>query len=114
VKVDVEGFDVAALHGLRRLLMEDERPVAVTIEFLPQVTSQTPLPCDAVAFTRFMYDQGYVYEGVVDVEDMVTVVNETSTAFEGWWRLYGSFPSGEPAAATIAPSDVSNDGIEAS
>jgi hypothetical protein len=90
VKVDVEGFDVAALHGLRRLLMEDERPVAVTIEFLPRAVPWTLSPCDAVEFTRFMYGQGYVYEGVVDVEDMVAAVSASFTdgsyAFEGWWR----------------------------
>jgi hypothetical protein len=106
VKVDVEGFDVAALHGLRRLLMEDERPVAVTLEFTPRMTPHTPVPCDAVAFTRFMYDQGYVYEDVVDVEDMVaTVISDASTgdAHEGWWRLHGAFPTtAQPAASTTS------------
>jgi hypothetical protein len=96
VKVDVEGFDVAALHGLRRLLMEDERPVAVTIEFLPRMVDKTPLPCDAVELTRFMYGQGYVYEDVVAVEDMVATVKSMIDSgpvavaavptLEGWWR----------------------------
>jgi hypothetical protein len=96
VKVDVQGFDVAAMHGLRRLLMEEERPVAVTLEFLPRVTSHTPVPCDAVEFTRFMYAQGYVYEGVATVEDMVAIVDDPAVpTMEGWWRLRHA-PAAQP------------------
>jgi hypothetical protein len=64
-----------------------------------------------------MYDQGYVYEDVVDVEDMVaTVMSDASTdgTHEGWWRLRGAFGnSAQPAASTTSdvPSTSASVGI---
>jgi hypothetical protein len=89
VKVELEGYDVAALHGLRRLLMEDERPAAVQLQFLPMVSRHTAVPCDAVELTRFMYGQGYVYEDVLSADEMADSVSSAVTSgavFEGWWR----------------------------
>jgi hypothetical protein len=72
--------------------MEDERPVAVTIEFLPRVASHTAVPCDAVELTRFMYVQGYVYEDMQSLDEMLDAVRGSiagsgMVVFEGWWRL---------------------------
>jgi hypothetical protein len=88
VKVELEGYDVAALHGLRRLLMEDERPEAVQLQLAVIHTPLTALPCNAVDLVRFMYGQGYVYEDT-PMREMVASVNATDVtrAFEGWWRL---------------------------
>jgi hypothetical protein len=115
VKVDVEGFDVAALHGLRRLLMEDERPVAVGLTLVPTGTSSGTLPCNTVSFVLFMYEQGYVYEGVVSVDtmvDMVLAATDSPRSFSGWWRHRDAFPSvveqgfSRDAPVSDAPANV--------
>jgi hypothetical protein len=87
LKVDVEGFDITAMHGLRRLLMEDERPAAVTLEFFPDMAMKGG--CDPAEFARFMYSREYAYEDMSSVEDMMEALRtmDATDVFEGWWRL---------------------------
>jgi FkbM family methyltransferase len=95
VKVDVEGMDLHAMHGLRRLLSQPQPPAAVTLEFFPRSGSRG---CDAVGFVRFMYTCGYVYEDGSTEEAMVSRVqyslaHETAVdRYEGWWRLNRALP----------------------
>jgi hypothetical protein len=50
------------------------------------------VPCDAVELTRFMYVQGYVYEDMQSLDEMLDAVRGSiagsgMVVFEGWWRL---------------------------
>jgi hypothetical protein len=102
VKVDVEGYDVAVLHSLQRVLSSAVRPVAITAEFEPRFVSDTN--CKATEFVKFMYHNGYQYEGVPHLEEMLkktaASVNgpidysndaeNASDVYEGWWDLVRS------------------------
>jgi hypothetical protein len=97
MKVDVEGFDVPALHSLRRMFEGpvNERPVAFTAELYPPLVPA--VKCNPVEFARFMYDAGYKYEhrgAYVEREAMIRGVNasrysvkNSTRTFEGWWDL---------------------------
>jgi hypothetical protein len=100
MKVDVEGYDVAALNGLKRLLTESP-PVALVSEFHPD--SAFGVHCDPLKFVRFMYGAGYRYQHeerwfqgrtLKSVEEMLSHVNASMAGtegyprtFEGWWDL---------------------------
>jgi len=59
VKIDAEGMDVAALHGMRSLLLHG-RPPVVFIEFKARYSAEAS-QCDVRAMLRFMYGPaGYV------------------------------------------------------
>lgn len=104
VKVDVEGFDGPALHGMRRLLSSPLPPHAITAEFTPEDAMYKG--CDSEALVRFLYSKGYEYnaESGGKLEDQAMPLEATLTqirnslagwearetngaprTFEGWW-----------------------------
>jgi FkbM family methyltransferase len=92
VKVDIEGYDVPALYGLRRLLESEHRPSSVMIEFAP--TDVASNGCDPARFIRYMYGLGYKYEQQPTVEGMlsdaevaVKKIGADNGVREGWWDL---------------------------
>ena len=56
-KVDVEGYDVQAFHGLQRILQEGRVPY-LTIEYNSRMANEQAR-CDAVKFMRHMHTIGY-------------------------------------------------------
>jgi hypothetical protein len=91
VKVDVEGYDAAALHSLRRLFEGgvNERPVAFTSEFYPQAVLYYS-KCDVERVIQYFYSLGYKYDGYPDAHSFweaaqKSLTGETSDVFEGWW-----------------------------
>jgi hypothetical protein len=88
VKVDVEGFDIVAAHGMRKLLdgrSADERPMALTFEFQP---SSRTLGCNPFSFAQHLYELGYTYEGKT-LEDMWAAMVAKNVpgggTLEDWW-----------------------------
>ena len=57
LKVDVEGFDAAALHSLRGLI-EVGRPPLIKVEYVPRDVRGTS-GCDNVGMMRWLYSLGY-------------------------------------------------------
>ena len=103
IKVDVEGFDLAALYTLRRLFEGpvDDRPLAFITEFSPMGTTRVA-ECAPLEFVRFMYEAGYVYADAPDdtVDSVLSMVWEMlrptrytqqgsppAPSLEDWWDL---------------------------
>jgi hypothetical protein len=117
IKTSVEGYDVAALHSLRRLFEGgvDERPVGFVSMFYPHAVAHEA-NCDVAETVRYFYNQNYTYEGYDDVDELVRGVrasaqSESGPAFEGWWDLVGYKPLHHDHVITSSENELVLDTI---